>query len=274
MNPGNRPAFYALNTDPFRPYMKKIGRNEPCPCGSGKKFKNCHLGKEDEMIQDRMSDFSEEMSARITGLAPVHYGRSQEMLDALDIKALTGSSVGIKFIDLEAYDKLDLLGRQSTQRGKDDKGGVVVNVLKTQKTDPNHIYVAISSKIADHVLAHELAHVLDYLGGSRLMPGIAIPLSFELGIPVEHLEHPHEFCYWLEFLRQKFNVRLDADDTIIAYLDKNDMLIRGEVIAKQDAFVLKTKSERILKFLSEHSAKIDSLICELSGYIGSRVKTD
>jgi len=21
---------------------KKIGRNDPCPCGSGKKFKNCH----------------------------------------------------------------------------------------------------------------------------------------------------------------------------------------------------------------------------------------
>jgi preprotein translocase subunit SecA len=20
----------------------KVGRNEPCPCGSGKKFKNCH----------------------------------------------------------------------------------------------------------------------------------------------------------------------------------------------------------------------------------------
>ena len=24
---------------------KKVGRNEPCPCGSGKKFKHCHLGK-------------------------------------------------------------------------------------------------------------------------------------------------------------------------------------------------------------------------------------
>ena len=24
---------------------KKVGRNDPCPCGSGKKFKNCH-GKE------------------------------------------------------------------------------------------------------------------------------------------------------------------------------------------------------------------------------------
>ncbi len=21
---------------------KKVGRNEPCPCGSGKKFKQCH----------------------------------------------------------------------------------------------------------------------------------------------------------------------------------------------------------------------------------------
>ena len=30
--------------------MEKIGRNDPCPCGSGKKFKNCHLGHEDELF--------------------------------------------------------------------------------------------------------------------------------------------------------------------------------------------------------------------------------
>lgn len=23
----------------------KVGRNDPCPCGSGKKFKNCCIGK-------------------------------------------------------------------------------------------------------------------------------------------------------------------------------------------------------------------------------------
>ena len=28
---------------PVRRKHKKIGRNEPCPCGSGKKFKNCHI---------------------------------------------------------------------------------------------------------------------------------------------------------------------------------------------------------------------------------------
>lgn len=26
-------------------HVEKIGRNDPCPCGSGKKFKNCCMGK-------------------------------------------------------------------------------------------------------------------------------------------------------------------------------------------------------------------------------------
>ncbi len=29
----------------LNPYGKKVGRNEPCPCGSGEKYKNCCLGK-------------------------------------------------------------------------------------------------------------------------------------------------------------------------------------------------------------------------------------
>ncbi|MEE2788728.1 MAG: SEC-C metal-binding domain-containing protein [Myxococcota bacterium] len=29
-----------------RESMMKIGRNDLCPCGSGKKYKHCHLGKE------------------------------------------------------------------------------------------------------------------------------------------------------------------------------------------------------------------------------------
>lgn len=34
----------------------KTGRNERCPCGSGKKFKNCHLGRQDELRPDRKHD--------------------------------------------------------------------------------------------------------------------------------------------------------------------------------------------------------------------------
>ena len=32
----------------------KIGRNDPCPCGSGKKYKNCCLRKETMGIPDRI----------------------------------------------------------------------------------------------------------------------------------------------------------------------------------------------------------------------------
>ena len=38
------PKGESANT--FSRSEKKVGRNDPCPCGSGKKYKNCH-GKND-----------------------------------------------------------------------------------------------------------------------------------------------------------------------------------------------------------------------------------
>ena len=32
----------------IREHNKKIGRNDPCPCGSGKKYKNCCLNEDDK----------------------------------------------------------------------------------------------------------------------------------------------------------------------------------------------------------------------------------
>lgn len=47
--PGQRPPLpgehQEINHEPVR-VEKRVGRNDPCPCGSGKKFKNCH-GKEE-----------------------------------------------------------------------------------------------------------------------------------------------------------------------------------------------------------------------------------
>jgi preprotein translocase subunit SecA len=37
-----RQAAPPQNVAPFERPMPKVGRNEPCPCGSGKKFKHCH----------------------------------------------------------------------------------------------------------------------------------------------------------------------------------------------------------------------------------------
>jgi preprotein translocase subunit SecA len=42
---GQAPRASASADDPVGPYVReqpKVGRNDPCPCGSGKKFKQCH----------------------------------------------------------------------------------------------------------------------------------------------------------------------------------------------------------------------------------------
>jgi tetratricopeptide (TPR) repeat protein len=50
--------------------MPKIGRNDPCPCGSGKKYKKCCMGKdkvdvEQAYLQDKDADFHEDMESMI-----------------------------------------------------------------------------------------------------------------------------------------------------------------------------------------------------------------
>ena len=32
-----------INAKPYVRESRKTGRNEPCPCGSGKKYKKCHM---------------------------------------------------------------------------------------------------------------------------------------------------------------------------------------------------------------------------------------
>ncbi|MDH5495831.1 MAG: SEC-C metal-binding domain-containing protein [Nitrospira sp.] len=39
LNRGDEPA---TPTTPTQRTDSKVGRNDPCPCGSGKKYKKCH----------------------------------------------------------------------------------------------------------------------------------------------------------------------------------------------------------------------------------------
>ena len=40
-DPSSPAGNIAIRQEPVK-VGPKIGRNDPCPCGSGKKFKNCH----------------------------------------------------------------------------------------------------------------------------------------------------------------------------------------------------------------------------------------
>jgi hypothetical protein len=251
--------------------MKKTGRNDPCPCGSGKKFKHCHLGREDELLNLGMAEFTHEQSARITALPQVWFSRSRELLDDLDLPALTGSTLGIRMIDLGSYLELGFSGRSTAADGA---GGLMVNVFKTRLTDPDNVYLALSPRIGDSALIHQLAHALDFMGGSGLMPGLCRALSYEIGIPAEHLDHPAEFAGWYRLLAERFSIRPDADDSIILFLYEHKKLISGKDISSGDKVVLKKRSESILSFLSEKSFEIDEIIRELPGYIGTRTRKE
>ena len=100
------------------------------------------------------------------------------------------------------------------------------------------------------------------------MPGAHQPLSMETNVPLEHLDHPEEYGKWLDYMAERFEIKLDADDTIVSYLYKNDMLIKGSVINSGNEMLIKTKSEQMFRFLSENSREIDKLIRERAGYIG------
>jgi hypothetical protein len=52
---------------------KVVGRNEPCPCGSGKKYKQCCLDKDEARAREaRAKAHAETTEAPPTPAAPAH----------------------------------------------------------------------------------------------------------------------------------------------------------------------------------------------------------
>lgn len=79
----------------------KIGRNEPCPCGSGKKYKKCclkkDLSRENEPLQE-------------AGLSPtVGEGLSLEMMPELDPETTLGDLFDIKCTEIKDDETKELL---------------------------------------------------------------------------------------------------------------------------------------------------------------------
>lgn len=247
--------------------MKKIGRNDLCPCGSGKKFKKCHLGREDELILEKIEVSRKELGRQITSLPEVRYGRSKEIIEAINIQKLTGKARGIKFINLKEY--LTLVGSNKKVVDNNSSASQIVNLNKTRKSDPNNIYIAITPNTNDSTLIHQIAHVLGYLKDSIPLPGTFFQISEETEIPAEQLDHPKEFGNWLDYLKDRFDVELDAEDKIISFLNENGILLTGEEVRSKDRQTLISRSTRIFNFLKEHREEIDLLIKDREGYVGS-----
>lgn len=250
--------------------MIKPGRNDPCPCGSGKKFKKCHLGREGELYLRKNEPLDQEAGKQICRLPEVHYGPSKKITELLIQEGHLEDSLTIKCIDLEAYRNLGVSGQEIPAQSLSESSGIMVNPNKTREADPNHIYLAVTPKIQDSTFIHQVAHILDYLKGSGQQPGSYQQKSLETGIPIEHLDHTQEFGYWLDLLRNRFQVELDAEDAIVSYLYQNQLLLTTEEIKTQDLTTLIFRSKQILDFLMSHRTDINNMIKDRAGYIGKQ----
>jgi hypothetical protein len=99
--------------------LPSVGRNEPCPCGSGRKYKQCHLGRSEVSLRDRVTWLMakltvfatrDEHRSRIIGLA------SSAMWDDFEILDLVRMSQDEFLIDLAVFEG-GLLAEYLERRG-------------------------------------------------------------------------------------------------------------------------------------------------------------
>lgn len=255
-----------------------LGRNDPCPCGSGKKFKRCHMGQEGELLkllEKQLNPDPGEVAQKILNLPECDHPRAREMADALDLLSAAGKKLSIKFVDMAAY--LEMERAQERDQDKplpnpDAVGGIFLNPARTRVLAPATLFMALSPKADDCTIVHQLAHVMDMLEGSLLHPGMGVERAKEMGMPSELLEHPQEFGERLLSLSERFGVELDADDEIVAFLARRKLLMPGKLIAKGAREELVAEAERIIRFLRESQDEINARIKKRKGYVGKKAK--
>ena len=103
----------------------KTGRNEPCPCGSGKKFKQCCLRKEEEAEREAMAALTE---ARKKGRGG-SYSDLVETVDRLaaeyeeDVALADASNAAVKLVRAGKLDEAEHAARDLLVRFPDVHDG-------------------------------------------------------------------------------------------------------------------------------------------------------
>ena len=75
-----------------KPAAAKIGRNDPCPCGSGKKFKQCHEGREGELFALLQANASSAVSTPPTPAAAPAQPAQSAQPPSVSAQLATGGS--------------------------------------------------------------------------------------------------------------------------------------------------------------------------------------
>lgn len=107
--PQHRPPVVIGGGQTVRRPIPKIGRNEPCPCGSGKKYKKCCIDKEPELLRDASPYAGLTMSQVRSSPQLVDDADFIESMRAYELKKLDPASLNPDQL-LAAYRRADLFG--------------------------------------------------------------------------------------------------------------------------------------------------------------------
>jgi tetratricopeptide (TPR) repeat protein len=96
--------------------MAKIGRNEPCPCGSGKKYKQCCL-QEDEAAARALA------AAAVRPTIDVEIANSLGLFDSEEDELTTASNAAVDLLNEGKLDEAEQLARDLLKRFPDVHDG-------------------------------------------------------------------------------------------------------------------------------------------------------
>lgn len=86
--------------------LMKTGRNESCPCGSGKKYKKCCMVNDNKLIEKKYSEYLELKSKHLLK-EPVFFDELRTLQEIIDAYDLLGYVVDV---ETTKYEKDELLG--------------------------------------------------------------------------------------------------------------------------------------------------------------------
>ncbi|MBX3254918.1 MAG: SEC-C domain-containing protein [Chitinophagaceae bacterium] len=191
--------------------MSKIGRNSPCPCGSGKKFKHCCLKNEvpteiTDATFEQMFNWSEQRNFRISDKTFLSYIKNHEsghILDVLIELQLTPENHG-KNLRIEQIAKLIIKNLNSGEK-KDTE--LLVDIIK-KGFPKSHLEDPPEGLFTENVIFH---------GGNYIvMPGIStksvdIFATMSKAVFLSNTELSEEFK---EVLRQGITLMLELGKLI------------------------------------------------------------
>jgi hypothetical protein len=245
--------------------LSHVGRNDPCPCGSGKKFKKCHLGREAEIKAERLNIDPFDAAKLIVALPECRHARAAEMAAALELTSKAGKPLSVKLKDLAGYLQLGLYGQEADPGAL---GGVLINPQRTRLLDPEGVYLALSPQADDSTVLHQLAHIVDLVKGSGLEPAKSAEAARASDLPGELLEHPQEYGETLLELSKRFSVELDAEDEIVAILARRQLLLPASLIVGAQREPLVAAAEKALRYLRDNQDEVNARIKGRRGYMG------